>query len=463
MSQDKKPIVRNRRELIEKGRDEAEKKARKDILDIVEETIRAIDPYRLVKQNLRLEEGYLIAGSRRIGLPDEGRVLLAGAGKACFAMAKAAAEVLGDRVRRGIFNVPTEPLEDLGPGFTFNVAGHPTPDQRGLRGAKMILEMAEEAKEGDVFIFLVSGGGSALLPYPAPGITLEDKKKLTSLLLASGASIDQVNVVRKHVSRIKGGWLAKAAYPATVVSLIVSDVVGDPVESIASGPTCPDPSTFSDCMKIVTDYGMLDELPQSIRKRLEEGAAGRIPETPKPGDPVFERTVNLVIGNNRIALEAAKRKAEELGYRSMILTDMMEGEAREIGVLVASIHSSISRSGLPLSPPALVIMGGETTVTLTPNPGLGGRNQELALSASRKIKERGLILSLATDGRDGPTDSAGAIVESRTPEEIREAGMDPERQLATHSSYDALRKIGAHLFTGYTGTNVCDVVYVLVP
>jgi glycerate-2-kinase len=455
-------MVRNRDELIEKGADVGERKARADLLEMVEAALASVDPAKLVAQALRLEGGVLRIGEEEIDLDSVESTYVVGGGKACYAMAKAAAQVLEDRVKGGVFNVPEEPATRMDDRFIFNVAGHPKPDGTGLEGAREIVGMAEAAGPKDLFIVLISGGGSALLPYPVEGISLEDLQELTSQLLACGATINEINSIRKHVSAIKGGRLAQAAFPARVISLIISDVVGDPVESIASGPTSPDPSTFSQCAEIMGKYAIHDKVPESVRRRIEEGAAGGLTETPKPGDPVFKTVTNVVIGNNRIALEASRRTAEDLGYGTILLTDRMEGEAREVGILAASILNSVSSSGLPMSPPCLVLLGGETTVTLV-GPGDGGRNQELALAASRKIRGRGLLLSLATDGRDGPTDSAGALVDARTCREVEAVGLSPEKAIADNAEYDVLKKIGSHLFTGYTGTNVCDVLYILVP
>jgi len=455
-------IVRNREDLIARGRTDGERKAREDLLDVVEATIRAVDPYGLVKDAMRLKGDRLSVGGVRIDLARINRIYLAGAGKACFQMARAASEILAGRIERGIFNVPEKPHSDLGEELAFHVAGHPKPDQAGLRGAEEIVAMAKEAGPEDLFIMLLSGGGSALLPYPAGGITLEEKRELTSLLLACGARIDEVNCVRKHVSEIKGGRLAQAASPARVISLIVSDVVGDPVESIASGPTSPDPSTFQDAAAILRKYGIFDRVPPGVRTRIERGVAGKVEETPKPGDCLFGKVANLIIGSNRIALEAAKAAAVKLGYATLIITDRMEGEAREMGILAASVLNSIGFGKLPLPPPCLVMMGGETTVTLV-GPGDGGRNQELALTASRKITGPGLLLSLATDGRDGPTDSAGAVVDRETCRLAEQIGLSPEKAIADNAEYELLKKLGCHLFTGHTGTNVCDVVFILVP
>lgn len=454
--------VKNRKALIRKGRDEVERKARRDLLDIVEDTLSAVDPRELVKGAVQLDGDTLRVGGESIDLGEIESIYVAGGGKACFPMARAVDEILGDRVTGGVMNVPEEPGTGLDERYIFHIAGHPRPDEGGLAGARQIVRMAERAGPRDLFIMLISGGGSAILPYPAGEIPLSDLQELTDQLLACGATINEINSIRKHVSQIKGGRLAQAAFPARVLSLIVSDVVGDPVESIASGPTSPDPSTFSECLDILRSHGIYDKVPDSIRERLEDGASGTVSETPKPGDPIFNKTSNVVVGNNRVALEAARRKAEELGYRCLVLTDRMEGEAREVGILAASILNSINASDLPMPPPCLVLLGGETTVTLI-GPGDGGRNQELALAASRKLAGRGLLLSLATDGRDGPTDSAGALVDRRTCEEVELLGMSPEKAIADNAEYEVLKGMEGHLFTGYTGTNVCDILYILVP
>ncbi len=455
-------MVKNRDQLIDKGRNEEEKRARRDLMDIVEVTLSAVDPCTLVKKAVALEGDVLSVGDQSIDLSGIDRIFLAGGGKACFPMARGMWEVLGSMISKGIFNVPQAPEEDLDDRFVFHVAGHPTPDEGGLEGSREIVDLAEEAGENDLFIMLISGGGSALLPLPAGDIALQDLKDLTDVLLASGANINEVNAVRKHVSRIKGGRLAESAYPATVVSLIMSDVVGDPIQSIASGPTSPDGTTFDDCDSIVEKYDMRDMLPKRVRARLEGGLAGNVPETPKAGAPALEKTTNLIVGNNRLALEAARSESEKRGYQSLILTDRMEGEAREVGIFASTILNSINFSKLPMKPPCLVLIGGETTVTLV-GPGDGGRNQELALAASRKIEGKGLFLSLATDGRDGPTDSAGTLVDERTCQEAEDLGMSPEQAIADNAEYELLKQLGGHLFTGYTGTNVCDVIFILVP
>ena len=455
-------IIKNRDDLVQRGRDDVERKARGDLLDIAEAAIAAVDPYELVKGAMKLEGEVLQVGGEEIHLENVENVFLVGAGKACFPMARASADILGGHVKGGVFNIPEEPGTGLDERYIFHKAGHPKPDEAGVEGAHQILAMAERAGPKDLFIVLISGGGSALLPYPAGEIELADLQELTSQLLACGATINEINTIRKHVSEVKGGRLAQAAHPATVISLIVSDVVGDPVESIASGPTSPDPSTFADCLEILEKYGIRDSVPGPVLKRIEDGAEGRVKETPKPGDPVFKRATNVVIGNNGIALEAARQAAEDMGYPTLVLTDRMEGEAREVGIFAASVLNSINSSNLPMPPPCLVLVGGETTVTLI-GPGDGGRNQELALAASRKIRGRGLLLSLATDGRDGPTDSAGALVDDGTCRAVEDLGMSPEKAIADNAEYEVLKEIGAHLFTGYTGTNVCDVIFILVP
>jgi len=458
----KNRIVKNRDDLIKRGQDPEERKARRDVLDIVDETISAADPYQLLKRVVRLEGDRLFLGETEVDLSEIQDIYVVGGGKACFPMAEAVWDILGERIRGGVYNVPEEPPKKLDDRFIFHVAGHPTPDGSGMEGAKEIVLMAEGAGPNDLFLVLISGGGSALLPLPAGEITLDDLKELTKVLLASGANIEEVNAIRKHVSQIKGGRLSQAAFPARVISLIVSDVVGDPVESIASGPTSPDTTTFEDCMSILRKYDIYERVPDKVRRRIDDGVAGDVPETPKPGARALKRTTNLVVGNNRVALEAARRKGEELGYRTIVLTDRMEGEAREIGIFAASILNSIGSSDLPIEPPCLVLIGGETTVTLV-GPGDGGRNQELALAASRKIVGRGVLVSLATDGRDGPTDSAGALVDRRTCPGVETLGMSPEKAIADNAEYEILKKLGSHLFTGYTGTNVCDVILILVP
>jgi hydroxypyruvate reductase len=312
-------------------------------------------------------------------------------------------------------------------------------------------------------ICLISGGASALLPAPAPPITLEEKQQVTRLLLACGATIHEINAVRKHISEVKGGQLARLAYPARVLSLLLSDVIGDPLDVIGSGPTAPDASTFADALAVLDKYGLRERVPAPVRERLERGAAGEIPETPKADDPVFQRTQNLIVGNNRTAVDAAAKIARVFGFRPLVLSTMIEGETREVARVHAAIVREILASGRPARPPVCLISGGETTVTLRGN-GLGGRNQEFVLAAA--IELAGLpdvvVLSGGTDGTDGPTDAAGAIADGATLARAERIGLDARRMLAENDSYHFFEPLGDLIKTGPTNTNVMDLRLLLV-
>jgi hydroxypyruvate reductase len=310
---------------------------------------------------------------------------------------------------------------------------------------------------------VLSGGGSALLPCPVEGVSLEEKRKTTELLLASGATIQEVNAVRKHLSRIKGGQMARLAQPARLLVLVLSDVVGDDLSTIASGPAAPDPATYPECLEILDRYGLREAVPLSVRAHLEKGALGEIPETPKPGDPVFARVHHLIVGNNLLALRGARQKAASLGYETLLLSSMIQGEAREVAKVHGAIAREIVRTAHPVTPPCCILSGGETTVTVR-GRGLGGRNQEFALSAAVAIADlpQTVVLSGGTDGKDGPTDAAGAIVDGTTVVRARGSGLDPLRSLAENDSYRFLERVGDLLRTGPTGTNVMDLHLLLV-
>jgi len=385
-------------------------------------------------------------------------IYVLGAGKAGAAMARAAERVLGRHITRGLLNVKyghTAPLKRI----ELNECGHPLPDARGVEGARRIAEIAAAAGPHDLVLCLISGGASALLPLPADPITLAEKQETTRLLLACGASIHEFNCVRKHISQIKGGQLARLASPARVLSLLLSDVTGDDLDVIGSGPTAPDASTFAAAWAILEKYAILDRVPASVRERIARGVSGEILETPKPGDPLFRRVRNVITGSNRLAVDAAAARARQLGYRTLVLSTFIEGETREIARMHAAIAKEIVRFRRPLQPPACLITGGETTVTLR-GGGLGGRNQEFVLAASLDIAglPNVVVLSAGTDGTDGPTDAAGAIADGRTlPRDPRAAQF-----LASNDSYHYFQALNDLIVTGPTNTNVMDVRLILV-
>lgn len=440
---------------------------RQEAAEIFRAAVAAVDPYAAVKRFVRLRGDRLSLGleKRPIVELDLGRfrrVFLAGAGKATAPMARAMEELLDLRITQGVIIVKEGFGEKLVATEVLE-AGHPLPDERGVEGTDKILSLVREAEETDLLFSLISGGGSALLVRPAPGIPLEEKKTLTRSLLTCGAGIDEINAVRKHISSVKGGQMARAAMPATVVNLMLSDVVGDRMDIIASGPFVPDRSTFRDAWDILTKYGLRD-VSKTILCHITEGMEGRIPETPKGGDPAFGRVHNLILGSNILALEAAQEKAGSFGYNSLILSSMIEGEAREVARVHVGILKEILRTGRPIPLPACLISGGETTVTIRGN-GLGGRNQEFCLAAAMELDglpARAVVLSGGTDGDDGPTPAAGAIVDPLTVWRGKEAGLSASEFLRQNDAYHFLEKTGDLLITGPTGTNVMDVRLVLV-
>ena len=435
---------------------------RKQAVAVFRAGLEAADPVAAVLRFLRVKQGRLLAGRRRYPLDAFDNVWVVGAGKAGAAMAQAVERVLGARIRGGLVNVKDGHLARLR-RIELNECGHPVPDGRGVRGAERIADIVRGAGKRDLIVCVISGGASALLPMPAAPVTLEEKRATTSLLLACGANIHEINAVRKHISRIKGGQLARLAYPAQVLALLVSDVVGDDLDVIGSGPTAPDASTFAGAQAILDKYGLRERIPAAVRERIERGVRGEIAETPKPGDPAFERTTNLIVGSNRLAVDAAARKARELGLRPVVLSTVIEGEAREVARMHAAIAREVRATGRPLKPPLCLISGGETTVTLRGN-GLGGRNQEFVLAAVIDLagSNEVVVLSGGTDGTDGPTDAAGAIADGATLERAGRLGLDARQFLAENDSYRFFDALGDLLKTGPTGTNVMDLRLVLV-
>ena len=435
---------------------------RKQAVAVFRAGLEAADPVAAVLRFLRVKQGRLLAGRRRYPLDAFDNVWVVGAGKAGAAMAQAVERVLGARIRGGLVNVKDGHLARLR-RIELNECGHPVPDGRGVRGAERIADIVRGAGKRDLIVCVISGGASALLPMPAAPVTLEEKRATTSLLLACGANIHEINAVRKHISRIKGGQLARLAYPAQVLALLVSDVVGDDLDVIGSGPTAPDASTFAGAQAILDKYGLRERIPAAVRERIERGVRGEIAETPKPGDPAFERTTNLIVGSNRLAVDAAARKARELGLRPVVLSTVIEGEAREVARMHAAIAREVRATGRPLKPPLCLISGGETTVTLRGN-GLGGRNQEFVLAAAIDLagSNEVVVLSGGTDGTDGPTDAAGAIADGATLERAGRLGLDARQFLAENDSYRFFDALGDLLKTGPTGTNVMDLRLVLV-
>ena len=427
----------------------------RDALRIFRAALKAAAPDEAVMRHVKLTGNALNATGKRYRLDAFRNIYVIGAGKAGLPMAQAIERLLGKRISGGLLNVKYGHTGRLR-RIALNECGHPIPDRNGELGAQRIAEIACQAGPDDLLVCLISGGASALLPLPASPVTLEEKQQTTRLLLHCGANIHELNCVRKHISSIKGGQLAQLAYPATVLALILSDVIGDDLDVIGSGPTVPDRSTFAEARAILARYGITANVPAAVRERLD----GYAPETPKPGDKIFQKVQNLIVGSNRLAVDAAVKQARALGYHTLVLSTLIEGETRDIARMHAAIAREIRASGRPVKPPACVISGGETTVTIR-GQGLGGRNQEFALAASLDIA--GLkdvtILSAGTDGTDGPTDAAGAIADGTT---IARSDVDARAYLADNNSYHFFERLGDLIKTGPTGTNVADVRIILL-
>lgn len=440
----------------------AESQLRQDGRRIFAAGVAAVDPVAAVQRAVVCHDATLVVHRTSYDLRRYAHIYVVGAGKAGATMTQGLEDVLGGRLSAGAVTVKYGHLAPV-THVVLNEADHPIPDAAGVQGAEAIIHLAQQAGEDDLVFCLLSGGGSALLPAPSAGITLAEKQQLTALLLECGASIDEINVIRKHLSQLKGGQLARLVAPATLVTLVLSDVVGDRLDAIASGPTVPDPSTFQDCLDIVARYDLLERLPARIRTRLQRGQDGEYPETPQGEDAAFARCQTVIIGSNHIALQAACETAQELGYTTLILSSSIQGEARQVARVYAAIAQEIRRSGTPLLPPACVLAGGETTVTIR-GDGTGGRNQEFALAAALDIAglERVVVLSGGTDGTDGPTDAAGALADGRTVVRAQALGVEPEPYLRRNDSYHFFAALDDLLITGPTGTNVMDIHLLLV-
>ncbi|MBI2218570.1 MAG: glycerate kinase [Candidatus Rokubacteria bacterium] len=427
---------------------------REAALRISRAALAAGDPRPLLHRAVRVAGSTLTAGSLTLDLGRIRRVLVLGCGKASAWMAEAVEDILGDRVDDGFVVVKDGHTRSLR-RVRIAEAGHPVPDARGQAASGELVGLARAAGADDLVLLLISGGGSALTPAPPPPITLDEKREITRLLLGAGATIRELNAVRKHLSLVKGGQLARAAAPARVLTLILSDVIGDPLDVIASGPTAPDPSTFADALQVLERRGVTARVSRAVLDRLRAGARGEIDETPKPGDAVFSRVTNLVIGNNALVIDAAVSEATRLGYAPRVLTRALEGEARDVA------RELVKRSSE--SPPrTCLVAGGETTVTVR-GMGCGGRCQELALAAALDIQGRQdiVVLAVGTDGTDGPTDAAGAVVDGSTAERAARAGLEAHARLADNDSHAVLGASGDLIVTGPTGTNLLDIYLVL--
>src|SRR5437867_1677300 len=418
----------------------------------------------MLRNKLKVRRNELEIGAFSFKLSEFRRVLVIGGGKAAAGMALEIERILDGWITGGSVNIPayTKPWPKS-MKINFNPASHPVPSGNGVRGVKNILRLVGQPSEDDLVICLISGGGSALMPLPSTGLQLSDKQKTTSLLLKSGAKIAEINAVRKHISDFKGGRLAEKLHPATVLSLIISDVVGDKLESIASGPTVPDDTTYADACAILQEHGLWRTVPGSVRRRIQKGREGKVPETPKKSSRIFKRVHNVLVGTNEESCQAAAEALEKKGYHSLILSTRLQGEAREVGKVLASICADIHENQHPVAPRAALVAGGETTVAVH-GKGRGGRNQELVLSAALSIRGNPamLVSSIATDGVDGPTDAAGAVADGNTVERSLRILMDPESYLRENNSYRIFERLNDLVITGPTGTNVNDIFIAVV-
>ncbi|MCE5258212.1 MAG: glycerate kinase [Chloroflexi bacterium] len=431
---------------------------RRQVARILEAALAAVDPAQAVRRALTREGSILTLAGQQYNLDEFEHIYVVGAGKAGAPMAMALEELLGERITAGSVTVKyghTAPTRRI----KLMEAGHPMPDAAGVRGAAAIEELLSRATARDLVLVLISGGGSALLPAPLPGITLADLQALTSQLLSVGATITEVNSIRKHLDTLKGGRLAARANGARVAALILSDIVGNPLEMIASGPTAADATTYADALTLLERYQLRHLAPHAIRGALERGARGELAETLKPGAHELARVQNVIIASNAIAASAAEDAARLMGFNTLLLTTYLEGEAREAARVLVGLAKEVLASGRPVARPACILCGGETTVTLRGN-GRGGRNQELALAAAIALRgiDNVMLAALATDGSDGPTDAAGALAEGDTLERAQALGQDAHASLLHNDSYTFFSALGDLLLTGPTNTNVNDLI-----
>lgn len=442
--------------------DDSLKKMRLDAVNIYNHGIAAVDPKNCIHKYCRCEDNILWIDKKQFHLDQFEEILVIGAGKAAASMAGAVEQLLGDKISKGLVIVKYDHMEPLNQ-ISIIEAAHPVPDENGVNGSRKLLKIAESASEKTLVLCLISGGGSALMTLPAPGLSLADKQDTTRLLLGCGATIHEINTLRKHLSLIKGGLLANAVYPATMACLILSDVVGDDLDIIASGPGVADPGTFNHCIEIIDHYSIRDQLPEAVIVHLTKGVKGQIPETPKPDDPIFEKVSHVIVAGNFDALMNAQKKANDLGYQTLVLSSVIEGETRDIAGMHSAMAWQVQNSGHPIRPPACILSGGETTVTLKGN-GKGGRNQEFALACALKIEglKNVVILSGGTDGTDGPTDAAGAIVDGRTIPRAMKLGLNPKNHLNKNNAYPLFDQLSDLFKTGATNTNVMDLRIMLV-
>jgi glycerate-2-kinase len=455
-------LIPNKAELIDNGSDQVTRRARRLVIETLEFTLASVDPHVLVSQRVKRRGQKLQVENQVVPLAGYDRIFVAGAGKASGAMAEALEAILGRRLTGGLVVVPTGQQSPKLERVRFVTASHPTPDTNSVIAAKALTELVENLSSQDLLICVISGGGSALLSLPIEPLTIDDKGSVARLLMNAGATIVELNTVRKHLSMIKGGWLAKRSHAGRILGLIISDVVGDRLDSIASGPISPDATTFSDAIAVLRKHNLLDTIPSSAARILSEGANESIPETPKPGDPSFRKVSYHILGNNRVACTSARKYLRSKGIEAEILTSSATGEARYLGSFIGALAREIVKFDEPFRRPCALILGGETTVTVT-GSGRGGRNQECTMACAKEIQGlKGVAMaSIGSDGIDGPTDAAGAIADGMSIPRSEKLDVRFDELLAQNDSYRFFKPLKDLVMTGRTNTNVNDIQVVV--
>lgn len=456
-------MILNKAELVENGASRSERRARRMVVEALESALAAVDPHALVSRHVKRRGDKLLINDDSISLRKYDGIFVIGAGKASGAMAEALEKTLGNRLKGGLIIVPAGQERPKLSRVEAVAGSHPIPDEISVKAAKELVAHAENLSDRDLLVCAISGGGSALLSLPPDPLTIEEKGKVVQLVMNAGATIVELNTIRKHLSAIKGGWLANRSGAGRIVGLVISDVVGDRLDSIASGPTSPDPTTFSDAIKILKKYDLLESIPQAAAEILRKGAAGAIAENPKASDPCFRKVSHHILGNNRVACLAAQKHLRSTGIRTKILSSSITGEARYLGAFIGSLAREIAKFDEPFRRPCAFVLGGETTVRVT-GSGLGGRNQECAMECAREIDgiDAMAMASIGTDGIDGPTDAAGAVVDGMTISRSETLGLDPDELLAHNDSYRFFQPLRDHVVTGRTNTNVNDIAVIVL-
>jgi glycerate-2-kinase len=457
-------IIKNKDELIQNGESPTDREARSLLLESLEFALKEINPYRLIKSQIKYNDEKLNIMDTYFNLNKFDNIFVIGGGKASGSMAQALEEILNNKITDGIVNVPKGTEKKYSTDIIkLHGSSHPIPSQNGVSGVERMMDLVKKANENDLIICLISGGGSALMPFPIDEVTLDEKQSITKKLLLAGANINELNAVRKHLSKFKGGWLAKKAHPATLIGLILSDVVGDPLDVIASGPTVPDTSRFKDAIFVLDKYDIWKDVSNSIKEYFKNGEKGFISDTPKPNESIFQKVQNFIIGNNRLACLKVEKKLKSMRVDTHFLTSFLEGESRHAGLFYSALVLENYSNRNNFSNPQAIIMGGETTVTVV-GKGRGGRNQEAILSAATKIcgLEGVAIASIGTDGIDGPTDAAGSIADGKSLLRAEEKDLSPYDSIRNNDSYNFFNRINDLIFTGLTGTNVNDIAAIIV-